>query len=106
MLGTNRYGTQFWKHRQLIHSICGSLIAILTLIAGITILRELGYEFFYDHVHNAVGIIYFVLVMGLVCLGIFILIFMKVVNMDWQTEKLRHLKKLHAYFGYFVLVTI
>lgn len=41
---TNRYLKQFWSVKMWIHRIAGSLIWIITLVAGILLIKDLGWE--------------------------------------------------------------
>lgn len=90
----------------MIHSILGGISGILTIASGILILQISGWGFYFDHLHNILGIVFLFLCIILVLGGIFALTLMKVTNMDWNTRSLLRLKSVHKYFGYFISITV
>lgn len=70
---TGRYLQHYWRWRQFLHSVLGGLIGILTLSGAIVMLDWLGWNFYFDHLHNFVGILSVFLGLLLVLGGIFAL---------------------------------
>jgi hypothetical protein len=82
-LYTGRYGKHNWRNRHMWHSLSGILAGVLTLFGFIIMMNYVGWALEFTPIHNLAGLIGTALGMLLILGGIYLLIVMKSVNMDW-----------------------
>lgn len=72
----------------------------------IIVMNWLGWAFYFDNLHNFAGIVFSFLTILLVLGGVTLLTMYKAVNLDWQTKTLLRIKRVHKWFGYFIVFTV
>lgn len=103
---TSRYLKHYWRYRHRIHAVCGILAGVFTAAGFIIVMNWLGWAFYFDNIHNFAGIVFSFLTILLVLGGVTLLTMYKAVNLDWQTKTLLRIKRVHKWFGYFIVFTV
>jgi hypothetical protein len=103
---TNRYMKHYWRWRQFIHTVLGTISGVLTLSATLLILNWLDWHFYKDYAHNVLGAMFMVILQILVFLGVYNLVLRRLVNMDWKTAQMRSYQSIHKYMGYAIIFIV
>lgn len=70
---SNRYLKHYWRKRQLVHSIAGTVAGILTLSGLLIVISHLDWKLYPGYLHNCLGMIFTVLILFLVAGGVYAL---------------------------------
>ena len=103
---TNRYLKHWWKWNQIFHGMLGFSSGVFTLTAALVMWNYQNKRInFGAQTHNFYAIISFPLCIAIVLYGIFIRT-MRLFVQPWKTDRYIKLKRIHQYFGYFMIFGI
>ena len=106
-LCTNRYLKHFWRWRQTVHSILGTVSLFTTFIGLMFALSYYDYNVVWsEERHYKAGWIFYVLCSCLCISGMLALTVRRYVNMEWRTRRVLAFVKFHKYFAYTVQVLV
>ena len=94
MFATNRWYQHFWKYAQIMHTLIGVIMVVMSSISFYMALKHLDWTFETGH-HNVLGVaIDFGVI--LVSMGGFVAIYAQT-RLNWSTEKIRWFRNGHKF---------
>ena len=94
-IGTGRWFARFWKKANMVHSLTGIAITLITLIEGISSVYRVGE--IEARPHTLAG---FVLTCGVTLVSLFGVIAFRVRDIKWNTPIIKKARTAHKIIGY------
>jgi len=102
-LYTNRYWKHFWRWRQILHSIAGTLSLLLVIIFGFIALSKQNWKIVKSK-HTIAGFVTLMASILLMLGGFFNGFILKAKSNQWGALKAIKWKAVHKYFGILLVI--